>query len=207
LAYEVAIKLLESVRDAKIRDAHLRDQAMRAPKSTVLNTAEAAGRVTGADCPAAARDSPRQGAEHPLDAGGQYEDAFGDAALYDAERGGEIDCANDLMQRVVRDLEVTAPHPRAVARQSLADTEERALARSRRLVTQLGITNARLVHAPRELLRGNVDIQPLKGEKVVVHVCGSMPPPSEKTVTANNGAPRAARSWRGLFAHGMEPQT
>ena len=49
LAYEVAMKLLESVRDAKIRDSHLRDQAMRAAKSTVLNTAEAAGRVTRAD--------------------------------------------------------------------------------------------------------------------------------------------------------------
>ena len=46
LAYEVAMKLLEAVRDAKIRDAHLRDQAMRAAKSAVLNTAEAAGRVT-----------------------------------------------------------------------------------------------------------------------------------------------------------------
>ena len=49
LAYEVAMKLLESVREAKIRDAHLRDQAMRAAKSAVLNTAEAAGRVTRAD--------------------------------------------------------------------------------------------------------------------------------------------------------------
>jgi four helix bundle protein len=49
LAYEVAMKLLEAVRDAKIRDTHLRDQAMRAAKSAVLNTAEAAGRVTRAD--------------------------------------------------------------------------------------------------------------------------------------------------------------
>ncbi len=49
LAYEVAVKLLESVRAAGIRDAHLRDQAMRAAKSCVLNTAEAAGRVTRAD--------------------------------------------------------------------------------------------------------------------------------------------------------------
>jgi four helix bundle protein len=49
LAYEVAMKLLESVRDARIRDSHLRDQAMRAAKSAVLNTAEAAGRVTRAD--------------------------------------------------------------------------------------------------------------------------------------------------------------
>ena len=46
LAYEVAMKLLESVREAKIRDSHLRDQAMRAAKSAVLNTAEAAWRST-----------------------------------------------------------------------------------------------------------------------------------------------------------------
>jgi hypothetical protein len=36
------MKLLESAREAKIRDAHLRDQAMRAAKSAVLNTAEVA---------------------------------------------------------------------------------------------------------------------------------------------------------------------
>jgi hypothetical protein len=33
LAYEVAMKLLESVRDARIRDSHLRDQAMRAARA------------------------------------------------------------------------------------------------------------------------------------------------------------------------------
>jgi four helix bundle protein len=34
---------------AKIRDAKLRDEALRAAKSTVLNIAEAGGRVTRAD--------------------------------------------------------------------------------------------------------------------------------------------------------------
>jgi four helix bundle protein len=37
------------VRDANIRDVKLRDQAMRAAKSTALNIAEAAGRVSPAD--------------------------------------------------------------------------------------------------------------------------------------------------------------
>jgi hypothetical protein len=41
-AYEVALLLLDAVRNAKIRDAHLRDQAMRAAKSACLNTAEVA---------------------------------------------------------------------------------------------------------------------------------------------------------------------
>ena len=49
LAYGVAIQLLEAVRGARIRDAHLRDQAMRAAKSACLNAAEGAGRVTRAD--------------------------------------------------------------------------------------------------------------------------------------------------------------
>jgi four helix bundle protein len=49
LAYEVAVQLLRAVRDAKIRDAYLRDHAMRAAKSACLNTAEGAGRVTRAD--------------------------------------------------------------------------------------------------------------------------------------------------------------
>src|SRR5271163_348635 len=49
IAYGVAIQLLEAVRGARIRDAHLRDQAMRAAKSACLNAAEGAGRVTRAD--------------------------------------------------------------------------------------------------------------------------------------------------------------
>ena len=48
-AYGVALRLLEAVRDARIRDCHLRDHAMRAAKSACLNAAEGAGRVTRAD--------------------------------------------------------------------------------------------------------------------------------------------------------------
>ena len=48
-AFGVAMQLLEAVRKAGIRDAHLRDQAMRAAKSAALNSAEGAGRVTRAD--------------------------------------------------------------------------------------------------------------------------------------------------------------
>ena len=48
-AYGVALQLLEAVRLARIRDCHLRDQAMRAAKSACLNSAEGAGRVTRAD--------------------------------------------------------------------------------------------------------------------------------------------------------------
>jgi four helix bundle protein len=49
LAYGVAIELLGAVRAAKVRDATLRDQAMRAAKSACLNCAEGAGRVSRAD--------------------------------------------------------------------------------------------------------------------------------------------------------------
>src|SRR5580704_2349023 len=48
-AYGVAVLLLEGVRGAKIRDAYLRDHAMRSAKSACLNAAEGAGRVTRAD--------------------------------------------------------------------------------------------------------------------------------------------------------------
>jgi four helix bundle protein len=48
-AYGVAMQLLDAVRGARIRDSHLRDQAMRAAKSACLNSAEGAGRVTRAD--------------------------------------------------------------------------------------------------------------------------------------------------------------
>jgi four helix bundle protein len=47
--YGVAIRLLQAVREARIRDCHLRDQAMRAAKSAALNAAEGAGRVTRPD--------------------------------------------------------------------------------------------------------------------------------------------------------------
>ncbi len=49
VAYEVAVQLLLAVRAARIKDAHLRDQALRAAKSTCLNIAEGAGRVTRPD--------------------------------------------------------------------------------------------------------------------------------------------------------------
>jgi four helix bundle protein len=48
-AYAVALKLLDAVRAAKIRDCHLRDNAMRSAKSACLNSAEGAGRVSRAD--------------------------------------------------------------------------------------------------------------------------------------------------------------
>ena len=49
LAFGVARELLLAVRDAGVRDAHLRDQAMRAAQSACLNAAEGAARVTRAD--------------------------------------------------------------------------------------------------------------------------------------------------------------
>ena len=49
LAFQAAKELLTLVREAKIADAHLRDQALRAAKSACLNIAEAAGRWTAAD--------------------------------------------------------------------------------------------------------------------------------------------------------------
>ena len=49
LAYQAAVELLVAVKAANIRDATLRDQALRAAKSACLNIAEGAGRVTRAD--------------------------------------------------------------------------------------------------------------------------------------------------------------
>src|SRR5579871_2641364 len=49
IAFEVAKQLLLAVREAHIRDAKLRDEALRSSKSACLNTAEGAGRVTRAD--------------------------------------------------------------------------------------------------------------------------------------------------------------
>gem|GEM_PF-725059 len=49
LAYQKALQLLAAVRAAQIRDAKLKDEALRAAKGTCLNIAEGAGRVSRAD--------------------------------------------------------------------------------------------------------------------------------------------------------------
>ena len=49
VAYQVAVELLLAIKAANIRDAKLRDEALRAAKSAVLNLAEGAGRVSRAD--------------------------------------------------------------------------------------------------------------------------------------------------------------
>jgi four helix bundle protein len=49
IAYEVARALVVAVVGAKIRDSGLRDQAVRAAQSAMLNCAEGAGRVSRAD--------------------------------------------------------------------------------------------------------------------------------------------------------------
>ena len=49
VAWQVACELLRVVREARICDPKLRDQAMRAAQSTCLNIAEANGRVALAD--------------------------------------------------------------------------------------------------------------------------------------------------------------
>ena len=49
VAYRVARDLVVAVRDAKISDSKLRDQALRAATGACLNIAEAAGRVSPPD--------------------------------------------------------------------------------------------------------------------------------------------------------------
>ncbi|MCA1829060.1 MAG: four helix bundle protein [Myxococcales bacterium] len=49
IAWHVACELLRVVRDARISDPKLRDQAMRAAQSTCLNISEANGRFSPAD--------------------------------------------------------------------------------------------------------------------------------------------------------------
>ena len=49
MAYQEARELLACVMDAKISDAKLRDQALRAARSVCLNIAEGAGRTSWPD--------------------------------------------------------------------------------------------------------------------------------------------------------------
>ena len=47
--FGIACEMLVAVQKARIRDAKLRDEALRAAKSVCMNCAEGAGRVTRAD--------------------------------------------------------------------------------------------------------------------------------------------------------------
>jgi four helix bundle protein len=49
VAFHVAIELLVAIKAANIRDAKLRDEALRSAKSAVCNIAEGAGRFSRAD--------------------------------------------------------------------------------------------------------------------------------------------------------------
>ena len=49
VAYAIAVEFLVAIKGAQIRDAKLRDEALRAAKSAVLNIAEGAGRFSRAD--------------------------------------------------------------------------------------------------------------------------------------------------------------
>lgn len=49
VAFHVAVELLMCLRNARIRDAKLRDESLRAAKSVCCNIAEGAGRVSKAD--------------------------------------------------------------------------------------------------------------------------------------------------------------
>jgi four helix bundle protein len=49
VAYRVAVELLVLVRDARLQDATLREQALRSAKSVCLNIAEGSGRASRAD--------------------------------------------------------------------------------------------------------------------------------------------------------------
>ena len=48
-AYATALAFLRAVREARVRDRELRNQALKAAKSVCLNLAEGAGRATRAD--------------------------------------------------------------------------------------------------------------------------------------------------------------
>jgi len=80
-AYAYAMELMRAVRDAGIRDTHLRDQAMRAARSAVLNTAEGAARV-----------SPRDKARAFAIARGEAAEAA--AAIEIAHECGEVNAAS-----------------------------------------------------------------------------------------------------------------
>jgi four helix bundle protein len=92
LAYKKSLELLAAVRGAQIRDAKLRDEALRAAKGTCLNLAEGAGRVTRADKARAYAIARGECVEAvaATEIAGQGGDAFDDAVALVVELGNEL---------------------------------------------------------------------------------------------------------------------
>jgi hypothetical protein len=65
--------------------------------------------------------SQRQGSEHALDASREEEKVSRSVRVDCADRVGEIDGADDFVQRVVRDIEVAAPDSGRVALEPLTE--------------------------------------------------------------------------------------
>ena len=100
-AFGVAREMLLAVRDARIRDANLRDQAMRAAKSVCLNCAEGAGRVTRAD--KARAFTVARGEAVEAAAAVEIAALLGDARAEDAERVARLaDRVIAMLTRLIR---------------------------------------------------------------------------------------------------------
>ena len=89
---------------------------------------------------------PEQPAEHRADAAREREDLVRAVLRHRADRGGEIDRSRGLVERAVRLQEVLAAPRTAIVGQPLAEIEERALHRPRRLIAQLGVADVEPVN-------------------------------------------------------------
>src|SRR5579864_8461893 len=130
-------------------------------------------------------------AEHALEASREREDDLGDLRAEGADCFGQVDGADQLVQRVVRDVEVPASDPGGVAREPLARPEERTLGGPCRLVPELRVADLGLMHSLRELLGHLIRIESLKRQELFV-VHGFCPHPGRaKTMNNDYSPPRA----------------
>ena len=109
--------------------------------------------------------SAMQRANHSLETGRERQQLARGIRPEGADRLGEIDGANQLVKRVVRNVEVAPADAGRVARQPLAEPEKRALGSPSRLIAKLGVTDVRLVNATSELLRDLVRVESLERQK------------------------------------------
>src|SRR6476646_1909814 len=93
IVFGFAREMLVAVRDAHIRDAKLRDEALRAGKGACLNIAEGAGRATRADKARAYTIARGEAVECAA--------ALEISALLGAARGEDAACVADLATSVV----------------------------------------------------------------------------------------------------------
>lgn len=96
-------------------------------------------------------------------------DGFGVLRVDDTDRRGEVYRADRFVETAVRHREVLVSHRGASTRQTFTKVAEGGFRCARSLVAQLRVADRRFMHGAGEGSGGEVNLETLEGQPVVVH--------------------------------------